>query len=58
MLRVLHKSWMFLPILLLASSVYAQQQEYILGRLLDSQTNEPIVFASIRIKDRAMGYPI
>lgn len=36
-------------------SVFAQQGEFIRGILLDAKTAEPIVFASIRIKDRALG---
>lgn len=55
MFSVLHKSWSLLLFLLFASSISSQQQEFILGRLLDAQTKEPIVFASIRIKDRALG---
>lgn len=33
----------------------AQNQEFIAGKLIDAQTQEPIAFASIRIKDRALG---
>lgn len=35
--------------------VVAQRDEFIRGQLLDAKTLEPIVFASIRIKDRALG---
>ena len=31
---------------------FGQQKEYIAGRLFDSKTNEPVVFANIRIKDK------
>lgn len=41
--------------LLAATFAFAQENEYITGRLFDSQTNEPLVFANIRIKDRALG---
>ena len=34
---------------------FAQQQEYIAGKLLDSISQEPLVFANVRIKDRALG---
>ena len=34
---------------------FGQQKEYIAGRLFDSKTNEPVVFANIRIKDKALG---
>jgi hypothetical protein len=45
----------FLLLLLVANSVLSQQREYIIGKLIDAKTQEPIVFASIRIKDRALG---
>ena len=34
---------------------FGQDSDYITGELIDSETNEPIVFANIRIKDRALG---
>lgn len=37
------------------SVLNAQDSEFIRGRLLDSQTEEPIPFATIRIKNRAVG---
>jgi len=47
---------LLLTIVLISSNfVLAQQGEYILGKLLDAKTQEPIAFASIRIKDRALG---
>ncbi len=45
----------FLLLLLVSNSVLSQQREYIIGKLIDAKTQEPIVFASIRIKDRALG---
>lgn len=33
----------------------AQNSDYIRGKVLDANTGEPIVFANIRIKDRALG---
>jgi len=33
----------------------AQQPTYITGKLMDATTKEPVVFANIRIKDRALG---
>lgn len=45
----------FLWLLLIPISVLSQQPEYIIGKLRDSKTKEPIAFASIRIKDRALG---
>lgn len=44
----------FILLLFISASIYAQQ-EYIAGKLLDSKTQEPVVFANIRIKDRALG---
>ncbi len=40
---------------LVSFGVFAQQQDYIVGKLFDAKTNEPVVFANIRIKDRAVG---
>ena len=45
----------FLLLLLVSNSVLSQQPEFIIGKLLDSKTLEPIAFASIRIKDRNLG---
>ncbi|WP_422080165.1 carboxypeptidase-like regulatory domain-containing protein [Ulvibacterium sp.] len=45
----------FLLLLLVSNSVLSQQPEYIIGKLMDSETQEPIAFASIRIKGRALG---
>lgn len=44
-----------LLLFLISVKTLAQQKEYISGRLFDSKTEEPIVFANIRIKDRALG---
>ncbi len=46
-----------LPLLLLffCSIVLSQDQEFIEGKLIDAKTQEPIAFASIRIKDKALG---
>ena len=41
--------------LLWSCPVWSQKKAFIEGRLLDAQTNEPIVFATIRIKTRALG---
>lgn len=45
----------FILWLLLCNMAFSQQREFITGRLLDATTEEPIVFASIRIKDRSLG---
>lgn len=37
------------------TNAFGQNTDYILGRLVDGETNEPVAFASIRIKDAAMG---
>ncbi len=45
----------FLVLFLISNAAFSQQREYIIGKLLDAKTQEPIAFASIRIKDRALG---
>ncbi|NER17569.1 carboxypeptidase-like regulatory domain-containing protein [Spongiivirga citrea] len=45
----------FLLLFLGANSVLSQRSEYIIGKLVDSTTQEPIAFATIRIKDRSLG---
>lgn len=39
----------------ISSLAFTQQQDFIAGKLIDEQTKEPIVFASVRVKDRALG---
>ncbi|TMM51441.1 carboxypeptidase-like regulatory domain-containing protein [Maribacter algarum] len=46
---------LFLLLFLVSNSVLSQQPEYIIGELIDSKTQEPIAFASIRIKNQALG---
>ena len=47
---------LFIVILFLSwGSTFSQEREYIAGKLLDAKTKEPVAFASIRIKDRALG---
>jgi len=53
--RTLLKTFLCLFFILMINSVWSQQREYIIGKLLDAKTQEPIAFASIRIKDRALG---
>ena len=55
MQKIVFRLLFFLSLTLVPVKVLAQQQEYITGRLFDSQTKEPLVFANIRIKDRALG---
>lgn len=45
----------FLVLISISSVAFGQQQDYMVGKLFDSETNEPVVFANIRIKDRAVG---
>ncbi|MFK7812854.1 MAG: carboxypeptidase-like regulatory domain-containing protein, partial [Maribacter sp.] len=49
------KSRFLIVSFLMVTFCFSQQQEYIIGKLLDTKTQEPIAFASIRIKDRALG---
>lgn len=46
---------LILFLLVFSSFLFAQNQEFIAGKLIDANTQEPIAFASIRIKDRALG---
>ncbi len=55
MQKKLHFKFVCTLFLLVAYQLIAQQQDYISGKLLDAQTTEPVVFANIRIKDRALG---
>ena len=52
--RTLLKTVFSLFLLLLSNSVLAQQ-EFVTGALYDSKTNEPISFATIRVKGYAIG---
>ncbi|NAS12151.1 carboxypeptidase-like regulatory domain-containing protein [Poritiphilus flavus] len=45
----------FVVLFLVSTSVLSQQPDYFIGKIKDSETQEPIAFASIRIKDRALG---
>lgn len=55
MVRTLLKITFSVCLLFISISAWSQEREYIAGILLDSKTQEPIAFASIRIKDRALG---
>ncbi|MEX0291130.1 MAG: carboxypeptidase-like regulatory domain-containing protein, partial [Flavobacteriaceae bacterium] len=45
----------FLFLLFNTFFLFGQESEFIRGKLLDAQTQEPIPFATIRLKSRAMG---
>ncbi|UWX55794.1 carboxypeptidase-like regulatory domain-containing protein [Maribacter litopenaei] len=47
--------FVFLMLLFVGTSIYGQNGDYIFGQLVDGDNNEPVAFASIRIKDAAMG---
>lgn len=49
------KNSIFILLFFISASVFSQESDYIKGKLLDAKSQEPIVFASIRIKDRALG---
>ncbi len=53
--KSLVKENLLLVLMLYASSCLFGQKEYFTGHILDSETNEPVVFANIRIKERALG---
>ncbi len=42
-------------VLLFSWPLLAQDPDYIVGKLVDAKTKDPVVFANIRIKDRALG---
>ncbi len=44
-----------LVFMLFSASCFSQQAEFVKGKVLDSITEEPVVFATIRIKNRAIG---
>lgn len=45
----------FILLLVASNTVLSQEGEYIIGKLTDFKTQEAVAFASIRIKDRALG---
>ncbi|WP_255451525.1 carboxypeptidase-like regulatory domain-containing protein [Cellulophaga sp. L1A9] len=55
MRNILRTHFFFLLLFLVSNTILSQQGEYIVGKLMDSETQESIAFASIRIKDRALG---
>lgn len=50
-----HTKYLTGLLVLICFFLSAQQEDFIIGKLLDSKTKEPVPFASIRIKDRALG---
>lgn len=55
MRRIWRTHLFFLVLFLASNTILSQEDKYIFGRLTDSGTQEPLAFASIRIKDRALG---
>lgn len=49
------KTYLLLGVLLVSAATMAQQQEFIFGQLVDATQNDPIPFATIRIKGKALG---
>ncbi|MDC6390393.1 carboxypeptidase-like regulatory domain-containing protein [Maribacter sp. PR1] len=49
------RNYLFLVLLSISAICYCQQRDYIFGQLVDATQNEPIPFASIRVKGAAMG---
>ena len=47
--------WTLLLFLAFTLPVLPQEQDFINAQLIDSQTKEPVIFATIRIKDLARG---
>ncbi|WP_282159738.1 carboxypeptidase-like regulatory domain-containing protein [Ulvibacterium marinum] len=46
---------LFLLLVLMTTSCFSQREDFIFGQLIDSTKNETIPFASIRVKDKALG---
>lgn len=42
-------------IFIISFTGFGQQRDFIAGKVIDTETDEPIVFANIRIKDRELG---
>lgn len=55
MVNKLLKRLFLLLLFLMTHQGFAQQGGYVVGQLLDSITKEPVAFASIRIKNKALG---
>ncbi|WP_425235644.1 carboxypeptidase-like regulatory domain-containing protein [Ulvibacterium sp.] len=53
--RIVFRNYFFLLFVLIATSSFSQREDFIFGQLVDSTKNETIPFASIRIKDKALG---
>lgn len=49
------KKCFFLTLLLISTFCFSQDDNFIYGQLVDATQNEPIPFATIRFKDRALG---
>ncbi len=45
----------YLFVICCGTGVFSQEDEFIRGKLLDAQTGEPVIFATIRIKDKTVG---
>ena len=42
-------------VLLCTTTLFSQEREFVTGRLVDSKTEEPVVFATLRVKNKAVG---
>lgn len=51
----MYKIVVFLLFLGGCSTLYAQDFDFLRGKVLDKETGEPVVFATVRIKDQAKG---
>ena len=54
-MRLINLLLVLVVVFLTPSSLYSQDENFIRGKLLDKKTGEPIVFATIRVKDKALG---
>ncbi len=49
------KLYLTAVLLFLTTVCYPQNGEYISGKVVDAEQKEPVPFATVRIKDRALG---
>ena len=49
------QNYILIVLLFISTSLFSQQGDYIIGKLFDAKSQEPVVFASIRIKNKALG---
>ncbi|PIB27544.1 hypothetical protein BFP77_11685 [Maribacter sp. 4U21] len=55
-MQVFFKQLMFCYLLLKSCTIlYAQDSEFLSGKVIDEKTDEPVIFATVRVKGKAKG---